>query len=91
MTIMGTMTIDDDDHDDNLIVPISKEGDDDDDDDDNWNMPISKEGDQFRISSKVLYILLQPLQGCNLGHNHHSHHSHYTNSRHMTIIFTLEI
>ena len=28
MTIMRTMTIDDDDHDDNLIVPISKEGDD---------------------------------------------------------------
>ena len=74
MTIMRTMTIDDDDHDDNLIVPISKEGDDDDDDDDNWNVPISKEGDQFRISAKVLYILLQPLQCCDLGHNQHFHH-----------------
>ena len=37
-------------------------------------VPISKEGDQFRISSKVLYILLQPLQRCNLEQSDHYHH-----------------
>ena len=41
----------------------------------NWvTVPVSKEGDQFRISAKVLYILLQPLQCCDLGHNQHFHH-----------------